>query len=35
MPRYTVDETGAVTYEYDEEYIGAKYEVFNLRVYHR
>lgn len=35
MPRYTVDESGAVTYVYDEEYIRSKYEIFSLRVYHR
>jgi len=34
-PRYTVDENGVLTYEYDTEYIAQKYEVFDLRIYHR
>lgn len=34
-PRYTVDENGVLTYEYDPAYIARKYEVFDLRIYHR
>ncbi|KAJ9512538.1 hypothetical protein QJQ45_018951 [Haematococcus lacustris] len=35
LPRFTVDDAGVLTYEYDEEYINSKYEIFDLRVYHR
>lgn len=35
LPRYTVDESGNILYEFDEEYIRRKYEIFELRVVHR
>ena len=35
MPQFTIDETGAMTYHYDPEYIKRKYQVFNLQVIHR
>ena len=35
MPLYTVDETGAMTYHYDPEYIKHKYQVFTLQIIHR
>jgi hypothetical protein len=35
QPRYSVAPDGTVTYEYDPEYILRKYEVLQLRVYHR
>lgn len=35
MPRYTVDDQGALVYEYDQHYIDQKYEVFDLRIVHR
>lgn len=34
-PRYVVDEGGNLLYEYDPDYIAAKYDVFDLRVVHR
>lgn len=34
-PRYTVDENGVLTYEYDLAYIAQKYEIFDMRIYHR
>jgi hypothetical protein len=34
-PRYVVDESGNLLYEYDAAYVDNKYETFELRVIHR
>ncbi|WIA42780.1 hypothetical protein OEZ86_008720 [Tetradesmus obliquus] len=34
-PRYVVDESGNLLYEYDAAYVDSKYETFELRVIHR
>lgn len=35
LPKYTLDENGAIVYQYDPSYIARKYEVFTLQVIHR
>mmetsp|Transcript_26782 Transcript_26782/g.49194 ORF Transcript_26782/g.49194 Transcript_26782/m.49194 type:complete len:951 (-) Transcript_26782:531-3383(-) len=35
LPRYTVDESGNIQYEWDPNYLSSNYEVFDLRVIHR
>ena len=35
QPRYAIDEGGNLLYEYDPDYINAKYEIFDLKVIHR
>lgn len=35
MPRFVLDEHGALLYEHDQQYIDRKYEVFDLKIIHR
>ncbi len=35
MPRYSVDENGAIIYHYDLDYINSKYQTFPLQIIHR
>lgn len=35
MAPYVIDEAGNILYEYDQGFIDAKYEIFDLKIIHR